>query len=129
MYKSALLSDGYAVGCHSKALFRISWPTQSIGFYLVYFLVFQLSITGAVFSLDGKECIMETVFGTLPDPAVQPGSCPHAVLTQSSIYVPEGVRDSLVAAEKLGEQLAQALIARGAERVLRAAREGKDASN
>jgi len=31
-----------------------------------------------------------------------------------------------VAAEKLGEQLARALIARGAEQVLRAAREEKD---
>jgi len=86
----------------------------------------QLTITGAVFSLDGKECIMETVSGSLPGPTVQSGSCPHAVLTQSCIYVPEEVRDTLVAAEKLGEQLARALIARGAEQVLRAAREEKD---
>ena len=69
---------------------------------------------------------METVSGSLSDPAVETGSCPHAVLTHSSIYVPEEVRDSLVAAEKLGEQLAQALIARGAVRILRTAREGKD---
>ena len=83
-------------------------------------------MTGAVFSLDGTECIKETVTGTLPDPAVQDGSCPHAVLTQSSIYVPTGVRNSLVAAEGLGEKLARALIARGAEQVLRKAREEKD---
>ncbi|KAM7427298.1 hypothetical protein ABFA07_021549 [Porites harrisoni] len=88
----------------------------------------QLSITGAVFSLDGKECLIEKVSGTLPDPAVQTGVCSHAVLTKSSIFVPEEARDTLVAAENLGEQLAQALIARGAERVLRAAREGKDLS-
>lgn len=69
---------------------------------------------------------METVSGSLPGPTVQSGSCPHAVLTQSCIYVPEEVRDTLVAAEKLGEQLARALIARGAEQVLRAAREEKD---
>lgn len=69
---------------------------------------------------------METVTGSLPDPSVQPGGGSHAVLTQSCIYVPEDVRGSLVAAEELGEQLAQALIARGAERVLREAREEKD---
>ena len=89
-------------------------------------LVFQLTITGAVFSLDGKECIMETVTGTLPDPSVQDGSCPHAVLTQSSIYVPERLRDAVVTAEKLGEQLARALIGRGAVEVLRKARQEKD---
>ena len=87
---------------------------------------FQLTIAGAVFSLDGKECLKETVTGTLPDPAVQDGSCPHAVLTQSSIYVPKGLRDTVVAAENLGEKLAQALIGRGAEDVLRKAREEKD---
>ena len=81
-----------------------------------------------MFSLDGKECLTEKVSGTLPDPAVQTGVCSHAVLTKSSIFVPEEARDTLVAAEELGEQLAQALIARGAERVLRAAREGKDLS-
>lgn len=86
----------------------------------------QLSITGAVFSLDGKECIMDTVTGLLPVPSVQPDGCPHSALTQSCIFVPEEVRDCLVAAEKLGEQLARNLIARGAERVLRAAREEKD---
>ena len=90
------------------------------------FLVFQLTITGAVFSLDGKECIMETVTGTLPDPSVQDGSCPHAVLTQSSIYVPERLRDAVVTAEKLGEQLARALIGKGAVEVLRKARQEKD---
>lgn len=91
------------------------------------FLCFQLTITGAVFSLDGKECIKETITGTLPDPGtVQDGSCPHAVLTQSSIYVPEGLRDVLVTAEKLGEQLARSLINRGAEEVLRKARKEKD---
>ena len=89
-------------------------------------LIFQLRITGAVFSLDGKECIKETVTGSLLDPTAQPGACSHAVLTQSCIYVPEEIRASLVAAEKLGEQLARALIARGAERVLREAREEKD---
>ena len=87
---------------------------------------FQLTITGAVFSLDGTECLKETVSGTLPEPAVQGGSCPHAVLTQSSIYVPDGLRDSLVAAEKLGEKLARALIAKGAVEVLRKARQEKD---
>ena len=71
---------------------------------------------------------MEKVSGTLPDPAVQTGVGSHAVLTKSSIFVPEEALDTLVAAENLGEQLAQALIARGAERVLRAAREGKDLS-
>ena len=89
-------------------------------------LIFQLRITGAVFSLDGSECIMESVAGSLLDPTAQPGACPHALLTQSCIYVPEETRDCLVAAEKLGEQLARALIARGAERVLREAREEKD---
>ena len=69
---------------------------------------------------------METVTGTLPDPSIQDGSCPHAILTQSSIYVPTGMRETLVTAEKLGEKLARALIARGAEEVLRKAREGKD---
>lgn len=93
---------------------------------MIYFFSFQLTITGAVFSLDGKECLKETVSGTLPDPAVQGGSCPHAVLTQSSIYVPDGLRDALVAAENLGEQLARALIANGAVEVLRKAREEKD---
>ena len=83
-------------------------------------------MTGAVFSLDGTECLKETVTGTLPDPSVQDGSCPHAILTQSSIYVPTGMRDIIVTAEKLGGTLAQALIARGAEKVLRKAREGKD---
>lgn len=83
-------------------------------------------MTGAVFSLDGTECLKETVTGTLPDPSVQDGSCPHAILTQSSIYVPTGMRDITVTAEKLGGTLAQALIARGAEEVLRKAREGKD---
>ncbi|KAL9965121.1 hypothetical protein ACROYT_G028875 [Oculina patagonica] len=86
----------------------------------------QMTITGAVFSLDGKECIKETVTGILPDPAVQDGGCPHAVLTESSIYVPEGLRDALVAAEKLGDQLARALIDKGAVEVLRKAREEKD---
>lgn len=90
------------------------------------FPFFQLTITGAVFSLDGKECIKETITGILPDLAVQDGSCPHAVLTQSSIYVPEGLRDALVAAEKLGDQLARALISKGAVEVLRKAREEKD---
>ena len=79
-----------------------------------------------MFSLDGTECLKETVSGTLPEPTVQGGSCPHAVLTQSSIYVPDGLRDSLVAAEKLGEKLAQALIAKGAVEVLRKARQEKD---
>ena len=69
---------------------------------------------------------MDTVTGLLPVPSVLPGGCPHSALTQSSIFVPEEVRDCLVAAEKLGEQLARNLIARGAERVLRAAREEKD---
>lgn len=79
-----------------------------------------------MFSLDGKDCIKETVTGTLADPAVQDGSCPHAVLTHSSVYVPERLRDALVTAEKLGEQLARALINRGAVEVLRKAREDKD---
>lgn len=79
-----------------------------------------------MFSLDGTECLKETVSGALPEPAVQGGSCPHAVLTQSSIYVPDGLRDSLVAAEKLGEKLARALIAKGAVEVLRKARQEKD---
>lgn len=69
---------------------------------------------------------MDTVTGLLPVPSVQPDGCPHSALTQSCIFVPEEVRDCLVAAEKLGEQLARNLIARGAERVLRAAREEKD---
>ncbi|RMX48615.1 hypothetical protein pdam_00007985 [Pocillopora damicornis] len=90
------------------------------------FLRTLLTMTGAVFSLDGTECLKETVTGTLPDPSVQDGSCPHAILTQSSIYVPTGMRDIIVTAEKLGGTLAQALIARGAEKVLRKAREGKD---
>ena len=79
-----------------------------------------------MFSLDGTECLKETVSGTLPEPAVPSGSCPHAVLTQSSIYVPDGLRDGLVAAEKLGEKLARALIAKGAVEVLRKARQEKD---
>ena len=36
---------------------------------------------------------MEKVSGTLPDPAVQTGVCSHAVLTKSSIFVPEEARE------------------------------------
>lgn len=86
----------------------------------------KLSITGAVFSLDGKECITDTVTGSLPNPSIQTGGCSHPALTQSCIYVPEEVRGCLVEAEELGEKLARNLIAQGAEQVLRAAREQKD---
>ena len=75
-----------------------------------------------MFSLDGKVCVRDTVSVKLPEKTVEDGGCPHAILTDSGIYVPERVRSSLVAAEKLGRELGGVLLSKGAGNVLREAR-------
>lgn len=81
----------------------------------------QLSLTGAVLSLDGTQCLKESLTAQIPDwsPATGgPGS-----MSISSIFVQKEMHEAVVAAEELGTKLAETLLSQGAKDILLAAQE------
>ena len=76
---------------------------------------------GAVLSLDGKQCVNQTMITDIP-PINEALQGKEPLLGMSSILIPARIYDAVHAGEKLGEKLAQALISEGADRVLEEAK-------
>ncbi|XP_028839681.1 hydroxymethylbilane synthase a isoform X1 [Denticeps clupeoides] len=84
-----------------------------------------LYLTGAVYSLDGSDCLKETMqISVAPDNQIQEfaDECTHVGVTACN--VPES---ALAAAEKLGVDLASLLLSKGAKDILTTARQLNDA--
>ncbi|XP_032226464.1 porphobilinogen deaminase [Nematostella vectensis] len=82
----------------------------------------QLTLTGAVLSLDGSECIQETMTKDIPPMSDKGSGQPSMGVT--SILVPAHMWPAVHAGEELGHALAQSLIKQGANSILAAARQG-----
>ncbi|KAG8569739.1 hypothetical protein GDO81_014530 [Engystomops pustulosus] len=86
----------------------------------------QLYLTGAVYSLDGSDCLKETMQRTVvfPHEDVEGPNddCQHVGIT--ALGVP---RRALEAADYLGTELADLLLSRGAKEILTVARQLNDA--
>ncbi|XP_063798714.1 porphobilinogen deaminase isoform X2 [Pseudophryne corroboree] len=86
----------------------------------------QLYLTGAVYSLDGSDCLKETMQSCIvfPNEEVEGPNddCQHVGIT--ALGVPH---KSLASAESLGTELADLLLSRGAKEILTVARQLNDA--
>ncbi|XP_043936879.1 porphobilinogen deaminase isoform X2 [Protopterus annectens] len=86
----------------------------------------QLYLTGAVYSLDGSDCLKDTmqtsVASILQEDSITADYVQHVGITAKNI--PDS---ALVAAEKLGVDLANLLLCQGAKEILTVARQLNDA--
>ncbi|XP_077312950.1 porphobilinogen deaminase isoform X2 [Lithobates pipiens] len=86
----------------------------------------QLYLTGAVYSLDGSECLKETMQACVVFPNEE-GECPDDNAQHVGITALGVPHKALEAAEILGADLANLLISKGAKEILTVARQLNDA--
>lgn len=86
----------------------------------------QLYLTGAVYSLDGSECLKETMQTCVVFPNEE-GECPDDDAQHVGITALGVPHKALEAAETLGADLANLLIRKGAKEILTVARQLNDA--
>ncbi|CAN2387915.1 Porphobilinogen deaminase [Pristimantis euphronides] len=86
----------------------------------------QLYLTGAVYSLDGSDCLKETMQRTVvfPDEEVDGPNDDSQHVGITALGVPQNALDS---AERLGSELADLLLSKGAKEILTVARQLNDA--
>ncbi|KAK3697919.1 hypothetical protein QZH41_013006, partial [Actinostola sp. cb2023] len=87
----------------------------------------KLSLTGAVLSLDGKQCVNQTMVKDIP-PLNEALRGKEPSLGMSSILIPAHMYDAVHEGEILGDKLAHALIAEGAAEILEKAREENEST-
>jgi hypothetical protein len=86
-----------------------------------------LTLTGAVLSLDGKQCVKQTMAQEIP-PINEESRGKEPTLGKSSILIPAYMYNAVHQGETLGEKLANALIAEGADVILEAAKQENESS-
>ncbi|XP_066495332.1 porphobilinogen deaminase isoform X2 [Tiliqua scincoides] len=89
---------------------------------------FQLYLTGAVYSLDGSECLQETMQTSLSCPEEEESEDGPSDDVQHVGITARGIpRSAQEAAEKLGIRLAELLLSKGAKHILTVARQLNEA--
>jgi hydroxymethylbilane synthase len=79
----------------------------------------KLEITGGVYSLDGSQEIKETMSKDIPSPDVTS----HTLMLCNGFVIKEGLHVGVQIAVQLGVDLGNKLLEKGAEQILKAARE------
>jgi len=77
-------------------------------------------LTGAVLSLDGSTCLMETKITKFTIPGELSG---RFKVTKSMVLIDEVIEEAVMAAEKIGQDVAETLKLKGASKILEQARE------
>ena len=80
----------------------------------------QFQLTGAVLSLDGSTCLMETKVTKFTIPGELSGKFK---VTDSMVVIDEVIEEAVMAAEKIGQDVAETLKQKGARDILEQARE------
>ncbi|CAI5795453.1 porphobilinogen deaminase isoform X1 [Podarcis lilfordi] len=88
---------------------------------------FQLYLTGAVYSLDGSESLRETMQASMNYFPHENEDGPNDDIQHVGITAKNFSQSAQVAAEKLGIQVAELLLSRGAKHILNVARQLNDA--
>ena len=80
----------------------------------------QFELTGAVLSLDGSQCLKETISADITIPPEEPG---NFIVTDSMVLINAAFEEAVLAAEEIGSKVAETLKQQGAREILEQARE------